>query len=285
MLTIQQLSHEVNIGVDTLRIWERRYGFPKPLRDGRGHRRYPTEQLEALRTVRALQNLGYRPNKIFALSDQERKEVIAQQRNDSNSELSHYEQLILEGSFEDIQDRLTADFNKAIEPFIFDRLIPLVRMMGRFWEEGVLSISREHLISDVLTDLLRGFLSKPQPVKKDVRIAFVTLCGERHKLALLMSAVLFHQRGVDCVVINEELPLTEVPRVIEDTSCQAVALSFSRHYPARQARKDLATLRNLTPPDVQIIAGGQAVSQPFHLPGLHLCSDLTQVSKLADKLF
>ncbi len=28
MLTIQQLSHEVNIGVDTLRVWERRYGFP-----------------------------------------------------------------------------------------------------------------------------------------------------------------------------------------------------------------------------------------------------------------
>lgn len=30
MLNINQLSQEVGIGVDTLRVWERRYNFPDP---------------------------------------------------------------------------------------------------------------------------------------------------------------------------------------------------------------------------------------------------------------
>ncbi len=61
MLTIQQLSQEVNIGVDTLRVWERRYGFPQPNRDSRGHRKYPLAQVDVLRAVRHLQNLATGP--------------------------------------------------------------------------------------------------------------------------------------------------------------------------------------------------------------------------------
>ena len=45
-MTIQQLSREIGIGIDTLRIWERRYGFPIPGRDTRGHRTYSAEQVD-----------------------------------------------------------------------------------------------------------------------------------------------------------------------------------------------------------------------------------------------
>ena len=60
MLTIQQLSQELDIGVDTLRAWERRYGFPTPERDYRGHRSYSAAQLEELKIVKKLQNHGLR---------------------------------------------------------------------------------------------------------------------------------------------------------------------------------------------------------------------------------
>ena len=53
-MNIQQLSHETGIGVDTLRIWERRYGEPTPGRDARGHRSYTTAQVDALRIVKKL---------------------------------------------------------------------------------------------------------------------------------------------------------------------------------------------------------------------------------------
>ena len=41
---------------DTLRAWERRYGFPAPGRDARGHRSYSSNQIEELRVVKRLQD-------------------------------------------------------------------------------------------------------------------------------------------------------------------------------------------------------------------------------------
>lgn len=51
MFNIKQLSQDVGIGEDTLRVWERRYNFPRPKRDRRGRRQYTAEQVNQLRIV------------------------------------------------------------------------------------------------------------------------------------------------------------------------------------------------------------------------------------------
>ncbi len=38
--SIADIERETGLGKDTLRVWERRYGFPQPLRDARGDRLY-----------------------------------------------------------------------------------------------------------------------------------------------------------------------------------------------------------------------------------------------------
>ena len=52
---IQMAEQLSGIGKDLLRMWERRYGFPMPLRDARGDRVYTSEQIEKLRLLRQLQ--------------------------------------------------------------------------------------------------------------------------------------------------------------------------------------------------------------------------------------
>ncbi|MFN7197809.1 MAG: MerR family transcriptional regulator, partial [Hylemonella sp.] len=37
-LTIAAVERETGLSKDTLRMWERRYGFPRPLRDARDER-------------------------------------------------------------------------------------------------------------------------------------------------------------------------------------------------------------------------------------------------------
>ncbi|MBN1957234.1 MAG: MerR family transcriptional regulator [Desulfuromonadales bacterium] len=286
MLTIQQLSQELNLGVDTLRIWERRYGFPKPARDSRGHRRYPLEQVDLLRTVCRLQELGHRPNKIFALSEKERTDILEQAQQITNPELINYEALILNGSVSKIENKLRSYLSvNGLEQLITERILPIIRIMGRHWINGKLSIAREHMISDILGDILKEQLLLPHPQEPDRTIIFLTLCGERHKLGLLMSAALFHLLGINCLLIQEELPLMEVPQLALDTSSDAVALSFSSHYSSRQAKKDLATLRNELDPEIKIIAGGNAIQKPFHLPDVILCSDLGQIPEIYRKFF
>ena len=41
--SIAAVERDTGLSKDTLRVWERRYGFPQPGRDGAGDRVYPAE--------------------------------------------------------------------------------------------------------------------------------------------------------------------------------------------------------------------------------------------------
>jgi MerR HTH family regulatory protein len=49
---IGPIATEIGLTKDTLRVWERRYGFPRPLRTAGGERLYPQEQVTKLRMVK-----------------------------------------------------------------------------------------------------------------------------------------------------------------------------------------------------------------------------------------
>ena len=66
-LSISAVERDTGLSKDTLRVWERRYGFPTPLRDEFGERSYPPEQLEKLRLITRLLNGGHRPGKVVPL--------------------------------------------------------------------------------------------------------------------------------------------------------------------------------------------------------------------------
>ena len=57
-ISIAAVERDTGIGKDTLRVWERRYGFPQPLRDAFGERVYPAEQVEHLRLIKRLMDQG-----------------------------------------------------------------------------------------------------------------------------------------------------------------------------------------------------------------------------------
>ncbi|TAM52656.1 MAG: MerR family transcriptional regulator, partial [Burkholderiaceae bacterium] len=69
-LSIAAVERSTGLSKDILRVWERRYGFPRPLRDGAGDRVYPPDQVERLRTIRRLLDAGHRPGRIVALAPQ-----------------------------------------------------------------------------------------------------------------------------------------------------------------------------------------------------------------------
>ena len=51
---IATVERDTGLSKDTLRVWERRYGFPNPSRDSNGERVYTSEQFEKLRVLRRL---------------------------------------------------------------------------------------------------------------------------------------------------------------------------------------------------------------------------------------
>jgi MerR family transcriptional regulator, light-induced transcriptional regulator len=65
LLSISAVERETGLSKDTLRAWERRYGFPTPLRDAKGDRRYSMQQVERLRKIKRLVDHGFRPSKVI----------------------------------------------------------------------------------------------------------------------------------------------------------------------------------------------------------------------------
>ncbi|MDQ5941447.1 MAG: MerR family transcriptional regulator, light-induced transcriptional regulator, partial [Pseudomonadota bacterium] len=61
--TIGAVERDTGLAKDTLRVWERRYGFPQPERDANGERLYPAAQVERLRLIKRLMDQGFRPGK------------------------------------------------------------------------------------------------------------------------------------------------------------------------------------------------------------------------------
>ena len=67
--SIGRVERDTGIGRDTLRVWERRYGFPEPRRNTRGERMYSEAQLRRLQRIRRLLGQGLRPGKLLVLDD------------------------------------------------------------------------------------------------------------------------------------------------------------------------------------------------------------------------
>jgi DNA-binding transcriptional MerR regulator len=65
MFPINVVEKETSISKYLLRMWERRYSFPRPERDQKGERVYTSDDIEKLKLVKKLMEEGYRPSKII----------------------------------------------------------------------------------------------------------------------------------------------------------------------------------------------------------------------------
>lgn len=57
-MTIREVAARSGVPAGTLRMWEERYGFPKPQRLPSGHRRFSDDQVDAVRAVVAAREAG-----------------------------------------------------------------------------------------------------------------------------------------------------------------------------------------------------------------------------------
>jgi DNA-binding transcriptional MerR regulator len=281
MLNIKQLSQEVGIGVDTLRVWERRYNFPRPQRDRRGRRQYPQDQVEQLRIVKQLQLEGHRPGAIFKLDAGERLELLHQ---------GHSQKFLREISLEWMLNAAPEEIliwlqqqlqSLGLKVFIRQCAIPLIWFVDLSWKTGAIGVAREHIISDQISVVLHQFLDQRSREnsrrESPLHCLCLTLNHERHKLGLLMAACVVAECGIPCAWLQEDVPLTEISGALESTRTNTAVLSFSTHFPVRDAMDQLATLRRMLPEDIHIIAGGGAIEGQKNIPGVHICTEFDKL--------
>lgn len=286
-LSIAAVERETGLSKDVLRKWETRYGFPTPLRDSAGERAYPPDQVNRLRLIKRLMDVGMRPSRIVAESEEHLNALafVSHSARTSGSPNAVDESAavtleMLRG--EDpagLRQRLyRASLQQGIERFVLDTLAPLNIAVGEAWACGDISIHEEHVYTEAVQWLLRNVIDTLSNAQGSPRILLTTLPEEQHGLGILMVATLLSLRGAYCISLGTQTPVQEITQAAQVHRVDIVALSFSSAYPQRRILPALAELGQRLGDGIEIWSGG-AGSSRLHtsLPGTRLQPGMDQV--------
>ncbi|HEY2416379.1 MAG TPA: MerR family transcriptional regulator [Steroidobacteraceae bacterium] len=280
-LNISTVERETGLSKDVLRMWERRYGFPRPARDDNGERKYTADEVAKLRAIKRLMDIGLRPGRIIHHTQAELK-AMGDERSGSRGEPieAALEQDVLETlRTHDAQALVHTLSNllmrNGLQRFVLETITALNRAVGEAWMRGDLQVFEEHLYTEQVIVLLRAAINPFPRVQGTPRVLLTTLPGEQHALSLLMVEALLMPEGAYCISLGVQTPLEDIRRAALAHNAHLVALSFSGMFPVRQAGEALAALRRQLPQNVALWAGGEMTRRIRRtLPGVVLIPDL-----------
>lgn len=280
---ISAVERDVGLSKDTLRVWERRYGFPKPLRDNNGERVYPQSQVEKLLLINRLIGQGHRPGKIVGLDKIELFALVAEPgpAEPARQDLEVLLQLLKADSLVNLRQELSqALARQGLQRFVIETIAPLTTAVGDEWVRGNLAIYEEHLYSEVVQGVLRNAIDTIRPQNRSPRVLLTSLPGEVHSLGLLMVEAITCIEGAQSIPLGTETPVPDIVEAARIHSADIVGLSFSAAYPESRAIDGLKQLRSLLPDTVSLVAGGSTVSRIRRpIEGVRLVSDLDQMGE------
>ena len=217
---ISAVERETGLSKDVLRMWERRYGFPKPARDENGERQYTLAETAKLRSIKRLMDVGVRPGKLIGLTLAEldsmtdarapvrpdapfpslERDVVAMLKTHDAATLQHaFTQWLM---------------RQGLQRFVIETVAPLNRAVGDAWMRGELFIFEEHLCTELLKAALRTAINAFPRQMGSPRVLLTTLPNEQHGLGLLMVEALLVPEGALCVSLGPQTPLTMLSSVV-----------------------------------------------------------------------
>jgi methanogenic corrinoid protein MtbC1 len=284
---IAAVERDTGLSKDTLRIWERRYGFPRPVRDALGERIYPAEQVEKLRLLKRLMDSGHRPGKLVGLGLAELLELgqgLAQAAPPRPGVAAQYWKLLEAHDVGGVRRQLNqALVALGLERFVIEHVAPMNEAVGDGWMRGELTVAQEHVYTEALQMVLRQAIGS-LPGGSSPRVLLATLPQEGHGLGLLMAEALLSLHGCHCISLGVKVPLQDLATAAALTEADIVALSFSAVFPTTQAASALHELRGLLPEGAAIWAGGS--NPALHrrmLPGVESVRDIALIGPLVQR--
>ncbi|MBI1382452.1 MAG: MerR family DNA-binding transcriptional regulator [Planctomycetaceae bacterium] len=259
-LSIGDVAQQTGISPDTLRMWERRYGRPVPVRLPSGHRRFTSDQLRWLRQVAEGLALGLRPSVLVPAEESELAALLDAKRPLRPASPRIAELLGWVRATDDVALRaaLLDDWRaRTPDRFLSEILGPLLEEIGTAWCEGRIEVRHEHMASEVIADVLRTLRGTLPRVERGPLVLFATLTGELHGLGLQMGALCAAMVGARTRVLGADTPSAEIAHAAREVGADVVAISVSLASGGVETDRDLAQLRHQLDPHVRLLVGGR----------------------------
>jgi hypothetical protein len=266
LLSIGDICSETGLSADVVRVWERRYGFPAPVRLPSGHRRYRREDLSRLRLMAEAVAQGHRPSLVARTTESSLKRLLAPEGDPA-----------VEGLFEAVAAMDVEGMRRGLreslarlgwKPFLQGVVSPLLDRVGMAWAEGSLGIHQEHLLTEELEDLLRELRRGCLPRPGQGAALLATLPGERHRLGLLMAALAYAAGGTRTELLGVDLPVASIAHAARALGVDRVAVSLSIQSAGETARRLLMDLQERLPKGCRLLIGGQGAARTRRIEGV-----------------
>ncbi len=271
LFSIGVVERDTGIGRDTLRVWERRYGFPEPVRNEKGERMYTGRQLRHLQRIRRLLDQGLRPGKLLPVAETRLDELEARLMPEITIEPEGEVRRVIDAIHSADAGKVHELFRQQLDElgmrkFILHLITPLLATVGQLWASGKLQVFQEHFLSEQLIRFLNSEIAKSQKYAAKPRVLLATLPGEEHTLGLLMVAAMLSSHGITAINLGSEVPMDQIAGATEQFRADIVGITFSGAYQYKHIRPHLHELRQLIPDDIEIWTGGEGVHRLRKLP-------------------
>jgi DNA-binding transcriptional MerR regulator/methylmalonyl-CoA mutase cobalamin-binding subunit len=285
--SIAEVERDTGLARATVRIWERRYGFPAPSRDDRGERVYPDDQVEQLRLMKQLLDQGHRPAKLVAAGAAGVKRLAASPAGKAAPRprvASKLLRLLREHDALALREELQARLDEVgLARFAGQEIAVMNAVVGDAWASGDLEIHHEHLYSDSVYEVVRtaiaGLGGGVRPEAPQVLLT--TFPQEPHGLGLLMAQAMFALEGCPTVSLGVRLPVEQIAASARAYRADLVGLSFTACQNPTHVQRGLEELRGLLPVSVRIWAGGASPAlEKRSIPGVRVVRDVRAVPEL-----
>lgn len=309
-LGIAALSRATGLPIETLRTWERRYGFPVPKHREGTLRLYAFETLDHLRRIRAALEAGHRPSHVVPLPLADLNRLLEgvpqeppkaepapvpqppqprrqpqRERRALPAELIAWLQATANLDSVTLDHLLRRSWNtRGSMAFLTELAGPYLEEIGESWARGELSVGHEHFASERLRSFLVGVWTEMGGDGRSGQVVCATLPGEQHVLGLHMAACALVLAGLRVLFLGTEVPLIDLARVVQQArpgqpSVRGLLISVSQAQEEVAVRHQLAQLRKMLPEEMAVLVGGSGAPPNVH--GTYYLPDLQSLSQWA----
>jgi methanogenic corrinoid protein MtbC1 len=273
---IRAVERMTGVPAATLRSWERRYGFPAPLRTPTARRLYSDHDVNRIRWVKARTERGLAAGQAIRWARSGGAEepspapaVPAEGRDLVQSLLTavcRYDERAAE-------EALAAAFARfAPDTVITDVLAPALIEIGERWARGGLAVSVEHFAARIILRRLYALLGQQPAIGDLPAVVLASVPGEQHEIGLVMVALFLRWAGLRAVVLGADVPVADLRACVRDISPAAVCLSAVTLGAAESLTGAVAALR-AAGVRVPLFAGGPAAPAALLPPDVSVVTD------------
>ncbi|MET0204305.1 MAG: MerR family transcriptional regulator [Casimicrobiaceae bacterium] len=263
-LHIREVVRITGLRREQLYMWQRRYGFPAPLRDAFGDRVYPPDQVARLRLIKQLLSEGWRAGAVVPLADTALQSMLGltvEEPMPLPVEIETAIRLLSSHRMTELQNHLSKLLaSQGLRRFLEQTLIPLNEAVHEQVVRGEMHTFQELRFADLAQRLLRD-VRGPLRGSRDARqVLLATPPNDPNQLGLAILELLLHTEGVISMTLGAGTPAQEIAGAAKAYDAALVVLLFDRGISGKIAGQEIRGLRHALPADMPLIVSGRAVN-------------------------